>query len=150
MIGKSSGVFISKVKKALENDRKSSEDAGTFSKTTGDHSKAKISRIDEIVVTFIWGTAYRGASTRYWLPNNTLKKHKALKRNARTHPLFRFFKTSILMKQISSKSFHPTPLRPSSKTPSCLPYWGARKARICVLCVAGVKRSKRLEGRGAG
>ena len=44
VVGKSSGVF-GKVKKASENDRKSSEDAGTFSKITGDHSEAKISRI---------------------------------------------------------------------------------------------------------
>ena len=26
-----------------------------------------------------WETAYSGASKRYWLPNNTLKKHNALK-----------------------------------------------------------------------
>ena len=26
-----------------------------------------------------WETAYSGASARYWLPNNTLKQHKALK-----------------------------------------------------------------------
>ena len=44
VVGTFSGVF-GKVKKALENDRKSSEAAGTFSKITGDHSKAEISRI---------------------------------------------------------------------------------------------------------
>ena len=27
----------------------------------------------------MWETAYSGASARYWLPNNTLKQHKALK-----------------------------------------------------------------------
>ena len=44
VVGSSSGVFGT-VKKASENDRKSSEDAGMLSKITCDHSKAKISRI---------------------------------------------------------------------------------------------------------
>ena len=65
------------------------------------------------------------------------------------HLLFLLFKISIMVKQNHQwvpSSSHPPGRRGGRKTPSCYCWTG--KVRICLNCVAGVKRGKGLEGSG--
>ena len=91
------------------------------------------------------------ATKQYQDWNNTLKQHKTLKRNLEPIPVTHtcslpVFKLWILIKQ--DHQWNPTPKEEKPWTVYLC--WWARKEWICLGCVEGVKRGKRLEGSGKG